>query len=193
MESIIELVVNGSRRFILKNSQFYSIYIYRAATSTFKRKKVIPENTSPSNTASIFSREGGKGESTAEGKLTWTAATAKKMFQCCCIFLHHKSTLITLFWHHLEDYSKSYLLWESICPALEAGMGREAEIEKEILKPLFERNKGSLEPQFVCWEWTEELHSSLLTSEAVIRRNEDSQYNCLSKSLSLCDIERIWD
>lgn len=48
----------------------YSTDIYRATTSTLDREKVIPENTSPPNTAYIFSREGGIGEGTAEGKLT---------------------------------------------------------------------------------------------------------------------------
>lgn len=48
----------------------YSIYVYSAATRTLNRKKVIPENTSPSNTVYIFSREVGKGEGTAEGKLS---------------------------------------------------------------------------------------------------------------------------
>lgn len=63
-------------RFIKKKSQMYDIEtvystdIYRATTSTLNREKVIPENTSPPNTAYIFSREGGKGEGTAEGKLT---------------------------------------------------------------------------------------------------------------------------
>lgn len=48
----------------------YMTYIYRAATSTLNREKVIPENTSLSNTVYIFSREVGKVEGTAEGKLT---------------------------------------------------------------------------------------------------------------------------
>lgn len=46
------------------------------------------------------------------------------------------------------------------------------------------------------WVWTEEPHSSILISETVIRRNEDSHCNnCLSKpvSLRLWDIKGIWD
>lgn len=61
----MELVVSGSRafcrRFIKKKKSqmyfietVYSIYVYRAATSTINWEKVIPENTSLSNTSLHF-------------------------------------------------------------------------------------------------------------------------------------------
>lgn len=78
-----ELSAEGS---FLKNSEtyvieaVYSIYIYGAATSTINRENVIPENTSPSNTAYVFSRDCVRGKGTAEGKLTSAVGTAKKCF-----------------------------------------------------------------------------------------------------------------